>query len=130
MNKKIILLCIIIVIAGGIVAFALTRSPQTKFPEQTATSPESSDTRPAPAEPLPAYTAAQVAMHADASSCWTIIRGDVYDLTSWADKHPGGREAILSLCGKNGTAAFEGQHGGMAQQEQVLATFRIGSYTE
>lgn len=69
---------------------------------------------------------AQVAMHASAASCWSVIRGNVYDLTSWITKHPGGQAAILQLCGKDGTAAFVGQHGGSPQQESVLATFKIG----
>jgi cytochrome b involved in lipid metabolism len=73
------------------------------------------------------YTTAQVAMHASAQSCWTIISGAVYDLTSWIQKHPGGSEAILKLCGKDGTTTFMNQHGGMEKQAAQLATFKIGT---
>lgn len=93
----------------------------------TSTTDSSTPTAtPAPAAPS-SYTAAEVATHASAASCWTSIDGSVYDVTSWISQHPGGRAAILSLCGKDGTQAFEGQHGGQARPEQELATFKIGA---
>jgi len=74
------------------------------------------------------YSLSQVATHNNASSCWTAIRSQVYDMTAWIDQHPGGRQAILSLCGKDGTAAFVAQHGGEAQPEAELKSFFIGNY--
>ena len=76
--------------------------------------------------PKVGYTAAEVAAHGDASSCWTIIAGNVYDLTSFVGEHPGGERNILKICGKDGTAAFEGQHGGQSRPEATLAGFLIG----
>lgn len=72
------------------------------------------------------YTSAQVATHNSASSCWTIIRGGVYDLTVWIGQHPGGERAILGLCGTDGTAAFDRQHGGSGRPEDTLTSFKIG----
>lgn len=72
------------------------------------------------------YTAADVAAHNSKSSCWSIINGNVYDLTSWIPKHPGGENAILQLCGTDGSAKFNGQHGGAAKQAGILAGFKIG----
>ncbi len=72
------------------------------------------------------YTLAQISTHRDASSCWTTINGGVYDVTTWINQHPGGPEAILSLCGKDGSDAFNGQHGGQARPASELATFKIG----
>lgn len=72
------------------------------------------------------YTMAQVATHKDASSCWTAVRNNVYDLTSFITEHPGGAENILKLCGKDGTEAFEQKHGGRPRQEQELAGHEIG----
>lgn len=77
-----------------------------------------------------AYTMTQVAAHDDASSCWTVINGKVYDLTDWITKHPGGQQAITQLCGADGSALFNGQHGGAPQQEAVLASFQIGELAE
>lgn len=69
----------------------------------------------------------QVASHNTRQSCWTIINGNVYDLTSWVPQHPGGEDAILRLCGKDGSGIFNRQHGGQARQAAVLAGFKIGS---
>ena len=71
-------------------------------------------------------TAAAIAMHADGASCWSSINGNVYDLTSWIPQHPGGEEAILSICGIDGSAKFNRQHGGASLQQQILAGFKIG----
>jgi len=72
------------------------------------------------------YTAAEVSQHSSKSSCWSIINGNVYDLTSWIPKHPGGEGAILGICGKDGSSKFNGQHGGGAAQAQILVGFKIG----
>lgn len=73
------------------------------------------------------YTLAQVATHKDATSCWSIVNGNVYDLTSWITKHPGGRGSILGICGKDGASAFQGQHGSNMNAKQTLETFKIGT---
>lgn len=72
------------------------------------------------------YTLAEIAAHATAASCWSAINGTVYDLTSWISQHPGGEGAILSICGKDGSAAFNNQHGGQSRPEKILATYKIG----
>lgn len=74
----------------------------------------------------PSFTQAQVAEHNNATSCYTIIHGSVYDLTMWVAMHPGGKQAILSLCGTDGTAKFTAKHGSQPQQNAVLARFKIG----
>ncbi len=84
---------------------------------------------PAPTTPTGAsgYTSAQVATHATRTSCWSSINGSVYDLTSWIPKHPGGEQAILKLCGVDGSASFNRQHGGAAKQAAILVGFKIGT---
>ena len=76
---------------------------------------------------LSSYTLADVAIHNYATSCWTAISGKVYNLTSWINQHPGGKQAIISLCGKDGTEAFNAQHGGQARPEQELKNFLVGT---
>lgn len=72
------------------------------------------------------FTFAEVATHASETSCWTVVRGEVYDVTTWIAQHPGGEKSILSMCGKDGTKGFEGQHGGDARPEAQLEEFKIG----
>lgn len=70
---------------------------------------------------------ADVQAHNTPSSCWSAIGGDVYDLTSWINRHPGGPQAIQSLCGTDGTDAYEGQHGGQKRPRSVLVMLKIGT---
>jgi hypothetical protein len=72
------------------------------------------------------YTMAQIAAHNSASSCYTAINGSAYDLTPFIGQHPGG-SVILSLCGIDGTAGFEAQHGGQRRPESELASLKIGT---
>ncbi|MBX4206442.1 cytochrome b5 domain-containing protein [Candidatus Parcubacteria bacterium] len=75
-------------------------------------------------------TLAQVAAHNSRTSCWAVIGGFVYDLTSWIPHHPGGEQAILQLCGTDGTAKFNGQHGSDATAKATLSGFKIGTLTQ
>ena len=75
------------------------------------------------------YTLAQISTHSTDTDCWTTINGGVYDLGAWVKKHPGGEKAILSLCGIDGSAAFNGKHGGAELQLSILDGFKIGNLT-
>ena len=72
------------------------------------------------------YTMAEVATHNNASSCWTVVSGKVYDVTSFIGRHPGGEAAIKSLYGKDGTSQFMNQHSGDSRPERMLASLSIG----
>jgi len=69
-----------------------------------------------------------VAEHNSRESCWTIINDSVYDLTSWIPNHPGGEEAILQLCGIDGSIKFNEKHGGSSKQEMILSGFKLDSF--
>ncbi len=71
------------------------------------------------------YTAAAVATHNTKADCWSIINSNVYDLTSYIPRHPGGSQNIVDICGKDGTSAFTGQHGGSSKPEAILAGFYL-----
>lgn len=96
-------------------------TPQANMAPVTLPAPE------APSKPIVQYTAADVAKHTDRSSCWTIVRGQVFDVTGAIDKHPGGADKILGMCGKDATAQFVGKHGGMEKQEAMLTSMGIGT---
>jgi cytochrome b involved in lipid metabolism len=71
-------------------------------------------------------SAARVAKHDSTASCWSIVGRSVYDLTSYVNRHPGGSRQITMICGRNGTAAFRGQHAGDSGVARDLAPYRIG----
>lgn len=49
---------------------------------------------------LPEYDRAEVAAHRTrASRVWVTYRDGVYDVTDWADKHPGGAARLLLAAG-------------------------------
>ena len=73
------------------------------------------------------YTLTQVAVHNSATSCWSAINGNVYDLTNWVNSHPGGRATILMICGKDGSPLFNNQHGRSSRVANILAGYEIGA---
>lgn len=77
----------------------------------------------------PAFTLAEVATHNTAASCYSVVSGFVYDLTSYVSAHPGG-SIILAICGKDGTSAFTAQHGGQANPANALASLKIGTFVQ
>jgi cytochrome b involved in lipid metabolism len=149
MNKKVSILVglvVVVIILGGVFYYLNKNKSLEKventFPqittdeatEQIVTSSEETSTKvetltetESPSEPEEKYyTMEEVQKHNSRESCWTIVRGDVYDLTKWIDKHPGGDRMILNLCGKDGTQAFERKHGGEEKPEKALEQFEIG----
>jgi cytochrome b involved in lipid metabolism len=72
------------------------------------------------------FTMDEISKHNSRASCYTVVRGNVYDLTNFKDSHPGGEKAILSICGKDGSSAFEDQHGGQNKPENQLVKLKIG----
>lgn len=55
-------------------------------------------------------SAAEVALHNATSDCWTIYYDSVYDMTSYAQRHPGGPHWIYEVCGINGTEDYMEHH--------------------
>lgn len=93
-----------------------------------ATTPSASTAESAPASG--SYRLADVAEHNTREDCWAAIDGGVYDLTSWIDKHPGGSDKIIPLCGTDATDAFNNQHSGDAKPAEQLISFRVGSLVD
>ncbi len=125
---------IILAIAVGVVitlskktveAPVTTSAPITETPTPTTSAPHET-INPQAKE----FTMAEVATHNSRSSCYAVVSGSVYDLTPWIAQHPGGQFPILGMCGKDGTASFNGQHGGQAQPETELASFKIGTLVQ
>ena len=98
---------------------------ETPVPSMPSAPAPSAPAEPKEAEPA-GYTMADVRLHASAASCWTAIQGNVYDLTSWISRHPGGKSAITRLCGTDGTDDFLDQHGGDRSAISRLESFLLG----
>lgn len=131
MLNQILFVCIgilmLAILAVGSAAIHATQTPGiTVLPPQTAQS-GSSQSAAVRISSAPDITMAQVAKHNSAASCYTTISGSVYDVTTWINQHPGGKQAILSLCGTDGTAAFTAQHAGQRRPATELASFKIGT---
>jgi hypothetical protein len=75
---------------------------------------------------LTKLTLEEVMKRATATSCWSIVYGNVFDLTKWISKHPGGAEKIRAICGKDGTTSFERQHTGDGSAANQLSSYFIG----
>jgi cytochrome b involved in lipid metabolism len=72
------------------------------------------------------YTMAKVKENNSANSCWSIINGNVYNLTQWINSHPGGPSVIRGLCGVDGTSSFNGKHRGQGNPTSTLASYLLG----
>ncbi len=89
-----------------------------------------SDANPAPSKQTGStisLTAEEVAAHNTASDCWSIVKGNVYNLTSYIQRHPGGPSVLTNICGRDGSAAFSNQHNGQGKPNNVLSGFLIGA---
>lgn len=136
-NSTLAALVVIVIAIIGLGWWWYAKAPSSTTPADTQTQATTTDSGSSQTTPASdgaqadngigeALTVAVVATHNNASSCYTIIDGNVYDLTKWIPQHPGGQAAILSLCGHDGTAAFHGQHDDAKKQADILATFKIG----
>ena len=73
-------------------------------------------------------SATEVAKHNTASDCWSVIDGNVYDLSGFLPEHPGGQSVIEAICGKDGTKAFAAQHQGQGKPAMELEALLIGPF--
>jgi cytochrome b involved in lipid metabolism len=74
---------------------------------------------------LPVIPWSEIARHNTETSLWTVIDGEVYDLTGWAAMHPGGLPVLLKVAGKDGSRAFHAAKHSAATQVFRL-NYRIG----
>lgn len=100
----------------------VTDSPSGDVTRDTTTNTESTTT--------PKYTISDVITHKDITSCYTIISGSVYDVTMWVNLHPGGKMAILSICGVDGTEKFLKKHKGGEKFMTILSRYKIGTLAQ
>ena len=68
----------------------------------------------------------EVKLHKDDGDCWLIIRGKVYDVSKYMEKHPGGSDLLKDNSdGKDATEDYEdADHTKRARE--MLNTYYIG----
>jgi Cytochrome b5-like Heme/Steroid binding domain len=75
-------------------------------------------------------TLQQVSTHNTAASCWIVIDGIVYDITSYIPRHPTDPSVLLAWCGKESTQAWEDKGGSgrphSSRAEASLDLYEIG----
>lgn len=130
------LLSLVVLVGAGCTAKNTTTvDTTTQNQPVTETQPTTTDNKPAETNPgvqvdtevniTASMSAAEVAQHNKKEHCYIIVHNSVYNVTAMIDKHPGGADKIIPLCGKDATVAFTGVHGGMELQESTLASFKI-----
>lgn len=67
----------------------------------------------------------EVQEHCSEASCWTVVEGNVYDITTYLPSHPGGN-LILNMAGTDGTVLFHNHHLAIDRVMLVLNKFQIG----
>lgn len=67
----------------------------------------------------------EISPHNSKESCWTVINGEVFDVTKFVSKHKGG-DKILAVCGIDGTDLFTGKSP-MGRVHSQIAVKLLGS---
>ena len=112
----------------GVVGEIIRGSTEAAKPVASSTPKPAATEKPAaePTAEATGYTMDKVKANNSATSCWSVIKGNVYDLTNWINQHPGGSGAIRGLCGTDGRAEFSGKHKGQSNPESRLASYLLG----
>jgi len=112
-------------ITGGLKYTCVKKSGKLTWSKGVAVKPSAKPSASATVVPA-SYTMAQVSANKSAAKCWSVISGNVYDLTTWINAHPGGEGSIISLCGTDGTQDFLAMHRGQSKPESRLKAFLLG----
>ncbi|XP_054001038.1 cytochrome b5-like [Hylaeus anthracinus] len=77
------------------------------------------------------YTLKEVAQRDgnDGSRTWIVIHDNVYDVTDYKAKHPGGPELIDEYAGQDATAGFD-DFGHSSDAKRTLKDFLIGQLVD
>ncbi len=105
-------------------------SPQSSSSQTSSSAPSTETTQ----KQSITLTSEEVAKHNSATDCWFIIDGSVYDVTSFENRHPGGKQNIVNNCGTDASAAFHSQGGEgrdhPAEAKAMLPQYLVGKVGE
>ncbi|XP_045227790.1 putative fatty acid desaturase 2-like protein FADS2B isoform X2 [Macaca fascicularis] len=63
-----------------------------------------------PRKSLNMYTWQEIQRHNQEADQWLVINRKVYNVSSWADRHPGGRRVLNHYAGEDATDVFRAMH--------------------
>ncbi|XP_072494723.1 fatty acid desaturase 2-like protein FADS2B isoform X1 [Notamacropus eugenii] len=75
---------------------------------------------------LPVYSWEEIQKHNLKTDQWLVINRKVYDVTKWADRHPGGSRVLNHYSGEDATDVFLAMHLDQAVVQKYLKHLLIG----
>jgi fatty acid desaturase/predicted heme/steroid binding protein len=75
-------------------------------------------------------TRSEIASHNSAKSAWIIIDGNVYDVTEFARRHPGGDRILHLFAGQDASDAFHSFHIVPERPRAMMNKFLVGRVTD
>jgi cytochrome b involved in lipid metabolism len=74
-----------------------------------------------------ALSKAELVKHNSSQSCWLLISGKIYDVTTFLPDHPGEAKTILPTCGTDATSAYATM-GSKGKSHSSNATAMLADY--
>lgn len=71
------------------------------------------------------YKMKEVRKHKKATDCWTVVSGNVYDITPLIEKYPVGGSLLKSMCGIDATKKFNRENNESTMTDQI-EEYKIG----
>lgn len=69
----------------------------------------------------------EIKSHDSQNDRWIVIEGEVYDVTNWSKRHPGGSRMIGHYAGQDATEAFNAFHNDVTQVKKYLKPIHLGA---
>lgn len=79
---------------------------------------------------LPLLTREEVAKHKKHDDLWIVIHGNVYNVSNWSRRHPGGEKVLQHHGGQDATAAYECFHIDKKTVQKYMGSFKVGRLSE
>lgn len=100
-----------------------TSTPKPSTSSSTSSSTTTKPTTTTTTSTRKTISSAEVAKHSTKDDCYLIVKNIVYDVTTYIDKHPGGKSKIVNKCGQESTSVFAAIHSNFAWN--LLAKYYI-----